>query len=139
MNKAMALQIAAFIQNISETVNSDISRCCSRRRNMYLLTNGHWIDTTTTVPTNMIDMTYDSEKHAIVADSPPGPTTRWPWLSVITTEEEDISDFFSSLRISTGCCIPATTVMMLYAHQKGVLYSRGLIILKRDGTFVDYP
>ena len=126
------IRIAAFIQTVSDI----LGRFCSRRRGMYLLTNGHWIDATVSVPVNQIDMKYDADKHIIV-EHDHDDTCRWSWLSVITHNQEDLSDFFSSLRISSGRSISETTAIMLYAHQNRVLYSlNDLIILLRDGTFV---
>lgn len=129
------IRIAAFVQTISDI----LGRCCRTRRSMHLLTNGHWIDATVSVPADQIDMKYDAESHTLLDQRNElcKNTVRWPWLSVIADETVDISDFFSSLRITTGCTVPGPTIFMLYAHQHCTLYTRGIHIMGRDCSFID--
>ena len=104
------------------------------KRDMFLLKNGHWIDINirTSHTASEIDFFYDAAKHAIfkIGDSPK--TVRWPWLSVIVDGHIDISEFFSSLRITARQSLSQQTVLMLYAHQNGVLYTQGLEIIERE-------
>lgn len=100
---------------------------------MHLLRGGQWIDTSVRVPTEEILYTYDVEKHVI--GSSEGKSQRWPWLSVVT-RGLDISEFFSSLRVPVEHTLTAANVLMLYAHQKGVLYTRDLEVMGRDGSTI---
>jgi hypothetical protein len=142
------MQVAALIQNASETAYSWAMKArlhyilplvLSGGRSMHLLRGGQWIDTTVHVPREEILYTYDVEKHVIssVSDSDSdsdSQSKRWPWLSVVTRCGVDISEFFSSLRVPAEHTLTANNVLMLYAHQKGVLYTRDLEVTGRDGS-----
>ena len=136
MNKYM--QTLAYLQTILDIV----FRCSNRvrrrfllpiaksgGRDMLLLKSGAWIDDDDRIPCDFVQMRYDSEKHTVFAqDSVSG---RDPWLSVVTEDSRDISDFFCSLRA------PAMTneaKIMLFAHQKGWFPVGALFIILRDGT-----
>jgi len=101
---------------------------------MNLLHSGQWIDASVHVPTEEILYSYDDEKHVISDSSPSEQNKRWPWLSVVTRYGIDISDFFSSLRVPVEHTLTSAHVLMLYAHQKGVLYMRDLEVIGRDGA-----
>ena len=75
---------------------------------------------------------YDSEKHTIFIGTEEK-TARWPWLSVVS-EGRDLSDFFSSLRITKDCSISNEAAMYLFAHQKGWFPDNELEITLRDGS-----
>ena len=100
---------------------------------MHLLRGGQWIDSSVHVPTEEILYSYDAEKH-VISESSFSETKRWPWLSVVTRYGIDISEFFSSLRVPVEHTLTAAHILMLYAHQKGVLYTRDLDIIDRDGA-----
>lgn len=104
-------------------------------RPMHLLRSGQWIDAAVHVPTEEILYWYDAEKH-VISDSSSSETKRWSWLSVVTRYGLDISDFFSSLRVPAEHTLTAANVLMLYAHQKGVLYTRDLEVIGRDGSTI---
>jgi len=138
------MQVAALIQNVFEKAYSwaNYTRLhyvlpfvsCGGR-SMHLLCGGQWIDTSVRVPIEEILYTYDAEKHVIgsVSDSQ---NKRWPWLSVVTRYGVDISEFFSSLRVPAEHTLTSANVLMLYAHQKGVLYTRDLEVTGRDGSSI---
>lgn len=138
------MQVAALIQNASEKayswanharLNYVLPLVSSGGRSMHLLRGGQWIDTAVKVPTEEILYTYDVEKHVIGSDSDSDShNKRWPWLSVVTRYGVDISEFFSSLRVPTEHTLTSANVLMLYAHQKGVLYTRDLEVTGRDGA-----
>jgi len=134
------MQVAALIQNVSEKVYSWATKVrlhyvlpfvLSGGRSMNLLRNGQWIDTVVHVPTEEILYTYDVEKHVIGSQN-----KRWPWLSVVTRDGVDISEFFSSLRVPAEHTLTVANVLMLYAHQKGVLYTQDLEVTGRDGSTI---
>lgn len=135
--------IAALVQNVSETVYSWAMKVrlhyvlplvLSGGRSMNLIRGGQWIDTSVRVPTNEILCTYDAETH-VISDSE-SRSQRWPWLSVVTRDGVDISEFFSSLRVPVEHTLTAANVLMLYAHQKGILYTRDLEVMGRDGASI---
>jgi len=135
------MQVAAFIQSLSEVLYKYVNYIriqyllplvASGGRNMFLLKNGQWIDTYIHVATTDIDLIYDSDRHAIFGFDGEK-TGRWPWLSVVVNGSTDISEFFSSLRISAGQAITPQVAMMLYAHQRGTLYTRNITIMDRSG------
>ena len=105
---------------------------------MYLLRGGQWIDTSVRIPTEEILYTYDAEKHVIGSSDSDSQhrSQRWPWLSVVTRYGVDISEFFSSLRVPAEHTLTSANVLMLYAHQKGVLYTRDLEVTGRDGSSI---
>lgn len=123
------MQFAALLQSGFEYISSFFNT----RYSMHLLPNGHWVSTSMGVSVEEIVCTYDAGKHTIV--SPLVATTlRWPWLSVLV-DDTDISDFFDGLRISEGLTVSDSSVLMLYAHQKKVLYPRVQVML-RDGSLL---
>jgi hypothetical protein len=129
------LQLAAFIQTISETIYHYINQFCGTSKDMVLLHNGHWLDTSIRVSQFDIRCVYNAANHTIMLVDEPGQrTTRWPWLSVVTRDGVDISEFFSSLRIGADVRLFQLDVLMLYAHQRGILHLRGLEVMGRDGA-----
>ena len=138
------MQVAAFIQNLSEMlykyvqyirIHYMLPLAMNGGRNMFLLKNGQWIDTHVTVQHTEIDVVYDAEKHAIIGfgGEKPEKPGRWPWLSVVVNDTTDISDFFSSLRITNGFTVTPKVMMMLYAHQRGTLYTGPIHVMDRSG------
>lgn len=137
------LQIAAFIQIVSEVVYRYVSRFRQQYlmplvfgpRDMFLLYNGHWVDGIVSVPQVDIRCIYSAANHTIMlVDEPNARTVRWPWLSVVTRDGADISEFFSSLRIGTDLRLLHLDILMLYAHQMGTLHLRGIEVMGRDGS-----
>jgi hypothetical protein len=100
-------------------------------RDMMLLTNGQWIDSTRTVPDVLVQAFYSAEHHTL-SNKSGGRNVRWPWLSV-RAGVIDMSDFFQGLRISSGLDVSRDKALMLYAHQKGVVPVGDLHIVNRDG------
>jgi hypothetical protein len=100
-------------------------------RDMILLKNGLWIDTTSVIPEDQIAWHYDSITHRLTHGS--GPLQRWQWISAVSGCGRDMSDFFADLRISRGVP-PLTTakVIELFIHQKGWVPSRNIKITRRD-------
>jgi len=112
-------------------------------RNMFLLKNGQWIDTVVHVSPNDIDLVYDAEKHTVLEvdektekSGKPEKPERWPWLSVVVNGTTDISEFFSSLRITAGRTMTLPVAMMLYAHQCGTLYTKNITVMDRSGNYI---
>jgi hypothetical protein len=139
----MMIHVAAFLQTATDKVyslanhariNYVLPLVSSGGRSMHFLRSGQWIDATVRVPTEEILYSYDAEKHEI-SDSSQNQLSRWPWLSVVT-RDLDISDFFSSLRVPVEHTLTPAHVLMLYAHQKGVLYTRDLEVIGRDGSTI---
>ena len=131
------LQLIAFIQIVSETIYRYIHHFCGTSKDLILLHNGQWLISTIRVPQVEIHCIYNADKHAIISvDEPNAKTIRWPWLSVVTRDDLDISEFFSSLRVPAEHTLTAANVLMLYAHQKGVLYTRDLEVTGRDGSII---
>ena len=141
----MQTKVAALVQNVSETAYSwanyarlhyVLPLVSSGGRSMYLLRGGQWIDTSVRIPTEEILYLYDAEKHVISSSDSGSRNQRWPWLSVVTRYGVDISEFFSNLRVPTEHTLTSANVLMLYAHQKGVLYTRDLEVTGRDGSTI---
>jgi len=148
------MQVAAFIQNLSEMLYKYVQYIrihyllpliMNGGRNMFLLKNGQWIDTVVHVSPNDIDLIYDVERHTVLEfddgqtkkpEKPGKPENpgRWPWLSVVVNGTTDISEFFSSLRITTGRTMTPPVAMMLYAHQRGTLYTKNITVMDRSGV-----
>ncbi len=132
------MQALAYLQTILDIV----FRCSNRvrrqfllpiakfgGRDMVLLKSGAWIDDDARIPHDFVQMRYDSEKHTVFAQG--SVSERDPWLSVVTEDSKDISDFFCTLKA------PAMTndaKIMLFAHQKGWFPVGILYIILRDGT-----
>ena len=98
-------------------------------RDMVLLKSGAWIDDDERIPRDFIQMRYDSEKHTVFAQDLI--SERDPWLSVITEDSQDISDFFCTLRAPV---MTNSAKVMLFAHQKGWIPVGTLSIILRDGS-----
>jgi hypothetical protein len=118
-------------------------------RDMYLLTNGSWVDSSTHVSEQHILWKYNSEKHILILnENAETRLQRWPWLSVQLVpantertdeneneiENEKISSFFTSLRSTRGYELPIKNALMLYAHQKGSFITGKLHVTYRDGS-----
>jgi hypothetical protein len=90
-------------------------------RDMVLLRNGQWVDTSPEFAATDVQWQYDSITHRIVRPTTAeGPVTRWKWLSATSMQNgRDMSDFFSDLRISRGEPLADTKVIELFIHQKG--------------------
>lgn len=104
-------------------------------RDMYLLTNGSWVDVSPHYSTEQITWCYNCELKTLAkpTDTYPHRTRRWDWLSVIADSGRDMSDFFSGLRISVGHSIAADKVLALFAYQNGWSPTGRLRILLRTG------
>jgi hypothetical protein len=103
-------------------------------RDMLLLKNGQWVDTTVNAGPHAI-WRYDAERHSVTHLASPGGTRliRWPWLSVANAQH-DLSDFYEGLRITAGHTLSRENAFMLYAHQRGSLPHGTFTILTRDGA-----
>lgn len=103
-------------------------------RDMLLLRNEQWVDATVAVPAEDVTHRYCVDKHTIITvpQVEGARTTRWPWLSVVY-RDQDISDFFQGLRIPLVGTITNNAVLMLFAHQKGLLPAGELQVVTRDG------
>ena len=103
-------------------------------RNMFLLKSGAWIDVGPRIPTSHIRARYDCDKHAVISQvNPDNRMGRNSWLSV-TAEGQDLSDFFSGLRVSEGLYITNEERLMLFASQKGWFPVEPLSVTMRDGS-----
>jgi hypothetical protein len=102
-------------------------------RDMYFLTNGAWVDCTQQYSPEQIEWLYNSETNTIYKpmDAIGCRTRRWDWLSVVAEGDRDMSDFFSSLRVSHT--ISADKVLTLFAHQKGWSPTGRLQVVLRTG------
>ena len=129
------LQLIAFIQIVSEKIYRYINHLRGTSKDMVLLYNGHWLDASISVPQIEIRCVYSATNHTIMlVDEPNARTIRWPWLSVVTRDGVDISEFFSSLRIGADLRLFHLDILMLHAHQRGILHLRGLEVMGRDGS-----
>jgi hypothetical protein len=104
-------------------------------RDMLLLRNGQWIDSSPSVPAGQVAWRYDATAHQLHrADTEGGGRLgRWPWISV-SNQGHDLSEFFAGLRITSGQTLPKDKAFMLYAHQRGGLPHGTVTVMKRDGT-----
>ena len=95
---------------------------------MLLLETGEWIDD---VGYSQFKVRYNSAKNTISLASEP--TNRWKWIAA-STPELDMSEFFSSLRVTRSVPITDKQAIMLYIHQISQV-PRGVIkVIFRDGT-----
>ena len=103
-------------------------------RDMLLLRNEQWVDATVVVPTEDVTHRYSAVKHTIVIvpQIEGARSVRWPWLSVVY-RGQDISDFFQGLRLPSVGTLTNNAVLMLFAHQKGLLPAGELQVVTRDG------
>ncbi len=103
-------------------------------RDMLLLRNEQWVDATVSVPTEDVTHRYCVDKHTIITvpQVEGARSARWPWLSVVY-RDQDISDFFQGLRMPSVGTITNNAVLMLFAHQKGLLPAGELQVVTRDG------
>jgi len=96
-------------------------------RDMVLLDTGEWIDDAVC----SFKARYDSDKNTIALGSEP--VTRWKWIAA-STPELDMTDFFSSLRVSRSVTITDRQAIMLYIHQTGQVPKGKLTVIHRDGS-----
>jgi hypothetical protein len=103
-------------------------------RDMLLLRNDQWVDASVVVPVEDVTHRYSAVKHTIVTvpQAEGARSARWPWISV-AYGDQDISDFFQGLRLPSVGSISNSTVLMLFAHQRGVLPTGELQVVTRDG------
>ena len=132
------MQALAYLQTILDIVFKCSNRVRRRwllpiaksgGRDMLFLSTGVWIDDDERIPHGFVQMRYDSEKHTVFAKGEE--SKRDPWLSVVTEDGKDISDFFCTLR---GPLMTNEAKLMLFAHQKGWFPVGSLSIILRDGT-----
>ena len=98
-------------------------------RDMILLDTGEWIDDVS--PCSRFKVRYDSEKNTIALGSES--VARWKWIAA-STPELDMTDFFSSLRITRSVTITDKQAIMLYIHQTGQIPRGKLTVIHRDGS-----
>lgn len=135
------LRLLAYVQICKEFIYKYADRVRrswflpSGGRDMFLLKDGAWIDASPNIPQSYVRMRYDVEAHTVFSIIGPDPkrTTRSPWLSVIA-DGRDLSDFFSTLRISSGASLSEHERLMLFAHQKGWFPMQPLSVTLRDGS-----
>jgi hypothetical protein len=103
-------------------------------RDMLLLRNDQWVDASVSVPVEDVTHRYSAVKHTIVTvpQAEGARLARWPWISVVY-RDQDISDFFQGLRLPSVRTVTHNTVLMLFAHQKGLLPAGELHVVTRDG------
>jgi len=94
-------------------------------RNMLLLKNGSWFEMDNFRDAEVLgDAIYWAESHQITATNyffcPIPRFKKWPWLSVLSGTH-DMSGFFETLRVANGVEITPEQVLMLSAHQTGVI------------------
>jgi len=102
--------------------------------NMVLLRSGQWIPLMGPVSIQHAKAVYDAASHTIRSpenQEKPERQERWRWLSVGT--EQEISDFFSSLRHSSSLSITNQEAMNLFASQKGWLPEGDVEVTLRSG------
>jgi hypothetical protein len=104
-------------------------------RDMLLLRNEQWVDANVCVPAEEVCYRYCADKHTIVSVPPVegARSKRWAWLSV-AYGGVDISDFFQGLRVPLISSVGTNAILMLFAHQRGLLPVGELTIVTRDGT-----
>lgn len=104
-------------------------------RTMFLLRNGQWVDVGPGFPIEQVVWIYDAKQHLLSRPTETGfgRGERWPWLGAIDSRGRDLSDFFSSLRISRGPTPAAMIVLALFACQKGWMPEGEIGITRRDG------
>lgn len=104
-------------------------------RTMILLHNGQWVDVGPGFPNEHVSWIYDAHQHLLSRPNEAivGRGERWSWLGAIDSRGRDMSDFFSSLRISRGPAPPAQTILALFACQKGWMPEGEIGITRRDG------
>lgn len=135
--------VIAWIQTCRETAAAWIAAfrrdilypfAAGAGRDMLLLRNEQWVDATVSVPTEDVMYRYCADKHIIIAvpQVEGARSSRWPWLSVVYNGQ-DISDFFQGLRLPSVGTLTNNTVLMLFAHQKGLLPAGELQVVTRDG------
>jgi len=107
---------------------------------MVLLRTGQWIPLMGPVCDQYAKAVYDATSHTIrSSENQERPERqerqerpeRWRWLSVGT--EQEISDFFSSLRHSSSLSITNQEAMNLFASQKGWLPEGDVEVTLRSG------
>ena len=110
---------------------------------MVLLRSGQWIPLMRPVSDQYAKAVYDATSHTIRSpekpEKPEKPENqerqekpeRWRWLTVGT--EQEISDFFSSLRHSSSLSISNQEAMNLFASQKGWLPEGDVEVTLRSG------
>ena len=97
-------------------------------RDMVLLESGEWIDD---IGFSSFKTRYDSEKNTISLGSEL--VSRWKWIAA-STPELDMTDFFSSLRVTRSMIITDKQAIMLYIHQTGQVPKGTMNVTFRDGT-----
>lgn len=107
-------------------------------RDMFLLTNGQWVDTNAIIDPTMITWMYDATKrHILHTKIEGGGLMRFPISSVVTQTDFNLSDFFSGLRITrTTQPFTCNNLISLLVHQTGVLPALPLICITRTGEDV---
>ncbi len=103
-------------------------------RDMKLLTNGSWVESTVHVPDCQIAWRYDSQRHHLhhVDHGSDSGLARHGWISVVHADR-DMSEFFSGLRHTRGQTPTNDSLLMLYAHQMGWCPFGSLQIMNRSG------
>jgi len=106
-------------------------------RDMVLLTNGSWIDATARVNPLQVAARYDADKH-VVSGKQETETVRWGWLDAVQGER-NMSDWFSSLRVTRDAGLSNRSALMLYAHQTGWVPSieEPVLIVTRMGMEIE--
>lgn len=96
------------------------------------LVGSSWVDASCLRP-GAATRIYDSALHRIVSSGSDALFNRWKWLSA-NTGTIDMSDFFSSLRISKDVHISDAEAILLYASQKGEMPDGPMHYTLRDGS-----
>lgn len=140
--------IGAYIQQAYSFIDRVLQYCrrhvalpiaLQSSRDMVLLHNGHWVIDHADIPTKELVAFYKADRHTILSlDTTPNDVRRCSLLSVIAGGK-DISDFFSSLRISNGLVLSDEALLMLYTNQKGWCSTDDVVIMDRSGDIRQTP
>lgn len=105
-------------------------------RDMHLLTNGQWVDSSVGADPALTTWRYDSAKRHLIHTKAPVDTRmiRSPLIAVTSHAQSDLSDFFCRLRISDKQRITGNDLISLFVHQKGFLPALPLACITRNST-----
>ena len=136
------LRLAAFCERVSQfllhqwaifRIRVLLPALLWRGRNMFLLTNGMWVDASPDVRGDSVQWAYNAVDHRLIRMGVDNTRLqRWKWLAATSDCGRDMSDFFSDLRITrAGGDLPDTKVIELFIHQKGWVPGRVLRVVDR--------
>lgn len=136
------LRLAAFCERVNQfllhqwaifRVRVLLPALLWRGRNMFLLTNGMWVDASPDMRGDSVQWAYNAVDHRLIRMGADNTRfQRWKWLAATSDCGRDMSDFFSDLRITrAGGGLPDAKVIELFIHQKGWVPGRVLRVVDR--------